>query len=313
MTRICHLTEISLGLPAALTIGVFDGVHRGHQALIGHVIERARAMGGQSTVLTFHPHPRTVLAPDALVYELTSWPDRLKLLAAAGVDVVATLTFTVDISHLLAEQFLDLVQKHINVRELWVGEDFALGYRRSRTVARLRELGAERGFTVGTVAPVEIGGVRASSSRIRELIAAGDVDQATQMLGRHPRLEGVVITGERRGRTLGFPTANLALTTNYLLPANGIYAVYAEIDGRLLPAVANIGVRPTFGVNDRLVEVFVLDYDGDLYGQRLGVQIVKRLRDELRFASVGALIAQMHADVDIARAVLAGSGRGAGD
>ena len=305
MAQICNLNELKPGPPVVLTIGVFDGVHRGHQILIGQTIQRARALEGQSVVLTFSPHPRAVLAPTAPVFELTTLDEKLRLIAGCGPDVVAILTFTHELSLLSPEAFLDMLQKHINLTELWVGPDFALGHKRAGTVERLSELGATRGFTVHTVAPLSVGSDRVSSSRIRELVAAGDIEQATVLLGRYPRLEGTVVHGAQRGRQLGFPTANLDLATRYVLPANGIYAVYAELDGVCLPSVANIGVRPTFGINDRLVEVYILDFERDIYDKSLGVQIVKKLRDEVRFASIDALIEQMHRDVDETRVVLA--------
>ena len=277
MTHISDLKELVAGLPAVVTIGVFDGVHRGHQALIGQVVERAHAIGGTSVVLTFHPHPRAVLRPDVPTFVLTSLSERLRLIADLGVDTVATLEFTRELSLLSAEEFLDLLQAHVNMHELWVGDDFALGHHRSGTVARLSELGAERGFIVHPVAQFGDGGERISSSRVRDLITAGDVEQAARLLGRYPFIAGTVIAGLQRGRTLGFPTANLALNAAYLLPADGIYAVYAELDGVRLPAVANIGVRPTFGNNERLVEAYILDFDRMIYGQVLGVHLVKRL------------------------------------
>jgi riboflavin kinase/FMN adenylyltransferase len=308
MAQICDLTELQPGSPVALTIGIFDGVHRGHQALISHTVQRAHILGGQSVALTFYPHPRTVLQPDAPVYDLTSLNERANLIAGLGIDVVATLRFTHELSILPAEAFLDLLKRHVNLRELCVGTEFALGRQRSGTPARLAELGVEQGFTVSTVAPVQIGGARVSSSRVRALVAAGDVEQAALLLGRYTRIEGIIVAGVQRGRTLGFPTANLALTGPYLLPANGIYAVYAEVDGARLPALANIGVRPTFGHANRLVEVHILDFKRTIYGQRLGVHMVKRLRDERRFPSADALVAQMQRDVAAARTVLVGNG-----
>jgi riboflavin kinase/FMN adenylyltransferase len=304
MTHISDLNKLVPNLPAVVTIGVFDGVHRGHQDLIGQIVARARVIGGVSVVLTFHPHPRTVLRPDVPTYALTSLSERLRLIADLGVDTIATLEFTRELSLLSAEEFLDLLQKHVNLRELWVGDDFALGHHRSGTVARLSELGVERGFSVHPVAQFGNGGERISSSRVRELIMAGDVEHAAHLLGRYPYIAGTVIAGLQRGRKLGFPTANLALSAAYLLPADGIYAVYAELDGVRWPAVANIGVRPTFGNNDRLVEVHILDFNQMIYGQVLGVHLVKHLRAEARFASVDELAAQMQRDVVAARAAL---------
>ncbi len=304
IARICNLTDLHPGQPVALTIGVFDGVHRGHQALIAQTVQSARDMGGISMVLTFSPHPRAILAPQTPVFEITSMSERLRLIAELGVDVVATLPFTRELSLLPAEGFLDLLLQHIALRTLCVGPDFALGHRRSGTVQRLSELGRGRGFTVQTVPHLHVGGERVSSSRIRTLVATGDVEQAALLLGRYLHIEGTIIAGVQRGRSLGFPTANLALSAPYMLPSNGIYAVFVELDGVRLPAVANIGVRPTFGHNDRLVEVYILDFNRMIYGQHLGVHIVKRLRDETSFASVGALVSQMQRDVVDARSVL---------
>jgi riboflavin kinase/FMN adenylyltransferase len=305
MALIRNLAELNPGPPAVMTIGVFDGVHRGHQALISQVVERARALQGQSIVLTFYPHPRAVLRPGKPVYELTSQDEKLALIAALGADVVTTVTFTRELSLLTAAQFIDLLLQHVHLRELWVGPDFALGHNREGTVERLSQLGTEHHFAVDVVEPVDSAGERVSSSRIRDLVTAGDVEQAATLLGRYPHIEGVVVTGVRRGQTLGFPTANLALTAAYLLPADGIYAVFAELDGARLPAVASIGVRPTFGINDRLVEVYLFDFARDIYGQHLGVSLVKRLRNEERFDSVDDLIAQMQRDASEAREVLA--------
>lgn len=305
MARICDVRELQPGPAVALTIGVFDGVHRGHQALIGQVIRRGQALAGQSVVLTFFPHPRAVLAPDAPVSEITPVAEKLALIAGLGVDTVATLEFTRELSLLSAEAFIDLLLAHLNLKELWVGPDFALGHRRSGTVDRLTEIGSKRSFSVHTLQPVDIDGERASSSRVRALIAGGEVEQATWLLGRYPRLSGTVVVGERRGRTLGFPTANLSLPATALLPANGIYAVLAEIGGVRYQAVASIGVRPTFGSGARLVEVHILDFNRMIYGEQLVVDIVKRLRDEVRFPNVDALVEQMHSDVADARRELA--------
>ena len=304
MVRVCSLHDLQPDAPAVMTIGVFDGVHRGHQALIGQVVARAAVIGGQSLVLVVYPHPRRVLDPGSTVLELTSYQERVDLIAGLGVDVVARLEFTLAVSMLAPEAFLDLVQAHVTLREIWGGPDFTVGHKRAGTAARLAELGAQRGFSMHTLEPITGQGGHVSSSRVRELIVAGDIEQATALLGRYPRLEGEVVPGHRRGRTLGFPTANLRFDTPYLLPQNGIYAVYADIGGVRHPALANIGVRPTFGNHDRLVEVHILDFDGDLYGQRLGVFLVSRLRAEERFSSIEALIAQMRRDVVQARELL---------
>ena len=268
----------------AVAIGTFDGVHRGHQA----VLEAARASGLRSTVLTFEPHPRLVLGYD--VQLLSTLERRLELLEAAGVDEALVVEFTPELSRLEPGEFVGQVLEPIGTRAIFVGEDFRFGAGRRGDVDLLRRLG----FDVRPV-PLVTG---ASSSRIRALLGEGDVIGAAHLLGRPFELEGTVVAGDQRGGTLGFPTANLAPDLHLVIPAYGIYAGSA-LGHR---AAASIGVNPHYGGSERRIEAFILDFEGDLYGRRLRLEIWARLRDERSFASEAELVAQIAEDVEATRA-----------
>ncbi len=305
METIRDLTAVRLARPTVLTIGSFDGIHRGHQHLISRVVARAKEVGAASALVTLHPHPKIVLRPHSPLQYLSTIEERLDLLAPLGLDYAVVLPFSLEYSQIRARDFVQLLIDHLNMREIFCGPDFALGYKREGNVAFLRELGKEKGFTVNVVEPQKDDRQVFSSTRIRELIAEGELDEATQYLGRYPSVRGRVVRGDQRGRTLGFPTANLAVAERRLIPANGIYAVRVNIGGRWYGGAASIGVRPTFASDgQRTVEVYVLDFDGDLYDQVIEVQFVKRLREELKFANVQELIAQMNRDVAETRRVL---------
>jgi len=297
------------GSPSVVTIGVFDGVHLGHRALIGQAVERARALGVRSVAITFSPHPREVLARGEPVQYLTDIDERRALIHALGVDVVATLHFNLAVAGLSADAFLAEIEAQLGLVELWVGPDFALGHHRHGTVPVLQEIGRQMGFAVHTVPPVVLDGVVVSSSNIRRMLLEGDVAGAAVFLGRPYTLEGTVEPGARRGRQLGFPTANIPLSATRVVPANGIYVVRALTAQGLLPAVANVGIRPTFGQNEPNLEVHILDFEGDLYGQHLRVAFLRRLRSERRFASIADLQAQIQADVYQARAYFQTAGK----
>jgi riboflavin kinase/FMN adenylyltransferase len=301
-------SRVHLSQETVLTIGAFDGVHRGHQALIGAVIDRARASRRLSAVLTFHPHPAVVLAPERAPRYLTTPGEKAALLEKLGVDVLVLHPFNREVAGTPAETFMAAISGYLNLRELWVGPDFALGRNRGGNVARLEELGGQLGYELHVVQPVFNDGQVISSSRIRSLLYEGRVDEAAELLGRYPSLSGEVVTGARRGHNLGFPTANLEVRPERAVPANGIYAVLAILGGERYPAVANVGVRPTFENGERLVETYIFDFDQDIYGCDLVVEFVARLRDEVRFASVGDLVAQMGRDSDEARRILARAG-----
>jgi riboflavin kinase/FMN adenylyltransferase len=294
--------------PVVLTIGKFDGVHLGHQQLIRTAIERAQALGAVSAVMTFDPHPAMVIRPDAAPRLITTLEERSAAIAALGPDYLVVAPFTRETMATPAADYMQQICRALPLRELWVGEGFALGRKREGDIPRLREIGETLGYTVGALAPVEFGGEPVHSSRVRSLLAAGDVAAITPLLGRPFSLRARIVEGDRRGRTIGFPTANLAVDPQHALPADGVYACVAEIDGTPMPAVTNIGVRPTFDGLRHTVETYVLDWTGDLYAQMLSVAFLHHLRGERKFGGIDELKAQIAQDIAQAREVLSASG-----
>lgn len=287
-----------------LTLGNFDGVHLGHQAIFKKVIERAREINGTSIVFTFEPHPLKVLAPERSPRLLNTFHGKMKLLAEAGVDIVICANFTRVFAEQHPDDFArDVLHTQLGVREVYVGYDYAFGKGREGSIESLKEMGRSNGFEVGVVEAVKINNIVVSSSAIRDLISSGRVDEAAGLLGRDYLLEGEVVHGAHRGRTLGFPTANLH-AANELLPGYGVYAVRTLLEDRLIDGVASIGVRPTFGAGPVSIEVFLFDFNGDLYGKHLDVSFLKQLRQEKKFSDVDALVLQMNADVEEAKKVL---------
>ncbi len=299
------LTDIQLTTPSIVSIGMFDGVHLGHQQLLGRLVSEARASGRESVVLTFFPHPDVVLKGVTGRYYLTAPETRARLLLEQGVDLVITHTFNQEVSRIRAADFVQQLSSHLKMAALWVGPDFALGYKREGDVPFLRRMGQERGFTVETIGLwLNDGGQVISSSRIREALLAGEAEQATRWLGRPYLVAGEVIHGDHRGRTIGFPTANLRVWEEKLLPANGVYACWAFVGDTRHMAVTNIGIQPTFEGDLMKVEAHLLDFEGDLYGQELQLEFIRRLRPEQRFPGIEALVAQISADVEASRALL---------
>ncbi|NOZ05392.1 MAG: bifunctional riboflavin kinase/FAD synthetase [Chloroflexi bacterium] len=291
--------------PTLLTIGAFDGVHVGHQALIHHVTRRAQRQGMISALVTFDPHPRVVLSPERAPRFLQSTRERLETLSALGLDTVVSLQFGPALAQTSAEDFVHLLVHDLQMRELWVGRDFALGHRRQGNVPFLKKLGIQLGFTVHPVRRVALAGERISSSRIRALLDAGEVSAAAHALGRYYLLAGTVVHGAHRGGPAGFPTANLAVATNRLLPADGVYATWVQVAGQWIPGATNVGTRPTFDNGQRTVETHLIDWHGGpMYGQEMAVHFVERLRDERKFAGVDALSAQLTRDVAQAQSIL---------
>jgi riboflavin kinase/FMN adenylyltransferase len=294
------------GLPArgrAVTVGVFDGLHAGHRAVLGLLRRRATELGGLETaVVTFDPHPLAVVAPEHAPRLLTGIAHRLELLEAAGVDVTAVVTFDEEIRLLTPAAFAaGVLAGALHARLVVVGEDFRFGHHRLGNVASLAELGDAHGFAA-EILPLVGGQAPVSSTRVRAMVAAGDVEAAAAALGRPHELRGTVVPGEGRGRALGFPTANVALDPGLAVPGSGVYAVRAGRLGEPLRAgVANVGTRPTFGGGERGLEVHLLDGAADLYGATLRVAFVSRLRDERLFADGGELAAQIEADAAAAR------------
>jgi riboflavin kinase/FMN adenylyltransferase len=295
---------------AYLTIGNFDGVHRGHQALVSRMVQAAHDAGCLAGLLTFDPHPLSVLRPDAPLAYLTSADERAEVLTALGLDFVLVLPFSRQVAALSAAEFMSTLAGNIPLRALWIGPDFALGRGREGNAARLSEIGTQLGYSVEVVPPFEWQGQPVRSSRVRTLLGDdGDATQAAELLGRPYQIWGTVTPGAQRGRTIGFPTANLALPAGplppgRLTPANGVYACWAWREARGTPAVVNVGVRPTFDNAHRSIEAFLLDFSGDLYGETMGLSFVRRLRGEQRFSSIDALVQQIEADVASARRVL---------
>jgi riboflavin kinase/FMN adenylyltransferase len=312
MSETLSIGELPVIGPAVLTMGVFDGVHLGHRAMLEATGEGAQQRGSSSVVLVFDPHPEEVLRPGIAVPYLAPLDANLERIRSLGIDHALPIRFDTALRELSAEAFLDALGRSISLRGLVMSPESAFGQNRSGTVERMRELGVERGFDVISVAPTLLDGLVVSSSRLRAAIANGDVTAARRM-GAEPYLEGRVVHGDGRGRELGFPTANLAFDYLPVMPARGVYAAFAkEPYGGAGPAamwraaLVSIGVRPTFASNGaELVETHLLDYSGNLYGHRLGVVLVARLRGERRFESAAALVAQMRRDEVDARKLLA--------
>jgi len=294
--------------PAVVTLGVFDGVHLGHRAILEATRSLAAELRAASLALVFDPPPVEVLQPGTVVPRLAPPRVNLARIEAAGVDQALPIRFDQALRERSAEEFVDALAPAVEVRGLVMSSRSAFGRDRGGTPARMQEVGAERGFALRVVEPVEVSGTIVSSTRVREAIARGDVELA-QSLGVVAYLEGIVVTGDRRGRELGFPTANLRFGYAPAMPALGIYAGRVREAGAGVvpghPALISVGTRPTFHAGaEVLAEVHLLDFDGDLYGARLGVELVARLREERRFDDVDALVAQMQRDAQMGRAVL---------
>ncbi len=303
--RVNGLAEIEIRQPTFLAIGVFDGVHRGHQQLLQTMAAQAEEAGAQPVVLTFFPHPKEVIQDIHGRLYLTTLEQRVRLLGEQGMELVVVHPFNEEVRTTRAADFVDRLCRHFDLRQLW-GGSFSLGYQREGTAAYLRELGKERGFTVREVEElVPWRGEPVSSSRIRRALAEGDIEEVNGCLGRPFRVAGTVIRGDRRGHTIGFPTANLEVWEQQLLPAKGVYATYAYLEGERHVAATNVGVRPTFGEPGLLVEAHLLDFDGDIYGQELALEFVDRIRDERKFSGLDALKAQIREDVAQVSAMLA--------
>ena len=298
------LPELSASRGCELSIGNFDGVHRGHQALLRRLVAAARDQGRLAGVVTFDPHPVCVLRPEASLAYLTTLEERLALLETLDLDFVVVYPFTGATARMSAAAFMEALVSRLGVRRLWVGPDFALGRNREGDVETLRRLGRQMGFTVEVINPVRVGDREVRSGGIRQALAEGDVVLARRMLGRPYWITGEVVQGAGRGRSIGMPTANLAVSGERMVPAYGVYAVWCWLGDRRLPAATNVGVRPTFDDGAPTVEAHILDFDGSLYGQQLRLEFILRLRPERRFPSVDALVTQIRRDVANTRRAL---------
>jgi riboflavin kinase/FMN adenylyltransferase len=290
-----------------VTIGVFDGVHRGHQAIIGEAVARARAAHVPSVVLTFDPHPSEVVRPGSHPSVLTSPRYKAELVERLGADVLCVLPFTVEFSRLTPAEFAHLVLvEHLHAVAVVVGENFRFGHKAAGDVAELGRIGERFGFAASGVPLVREGGTTISSTYVRSCVDAGDLAGAARALGREHRVEGLVVRGDARGRTLGYPTANLRTAPHTAVPADGVYAAWLTNAGERRAAAVSIGTNPTFEGRERRVEAYVLDFDGDLYGADVALDFVATIRtaETMRFESVEALVAQIGHDVTDVRNLL---------
>jgi riboflavin kinase/FMN adenylyltransferase len=287
-----------------LTLGNFDGVHLGHQAIFKKVVERGREIKGTSVAFTFEPHPLKVLAPERSPRLLNTFHGKMKLIETSGIQVVICAEFNRQFADQNPEEFArNVLVEKIGVKEVYVGYDYAFGKGREGSIESLKKTGHALGFAVGVVEPVQVDGVPVSSSLVRELVSLGRMEEVYRYLGRYYGIEGTVVHGASRGHELGFPTANIQ-TVNELIPPYGVYAVLAHAGGRRLKGVASIGVRPTFDNGPMSLEVYLFDFEGDLYGKHLDVAFVSRLRGEEKFPDAESLVRQIRKDVEGARQAL---------
>ncbi|MFC1860486.1 bifunctional riboflavin kinase/FAD synthetase [Chloroflexota bacterium] len=304
-----ELARFSPGKDMLLTIGVFDGVHLGHKYLLSQLTEHARQQNLLSGVVTFRRHPQEVLSPQTKLSILTDLAGRINLLKNEGIEAIIALPFTRELAQLSARQFISQLKRYLKMRGLVIGPDFTLGRNREGNADNLRTLGQKMNFTVTVIPSMIINGEVVSSSAIRNALAIGDMRKALNLAGRPFSLKGHVTSGTGRGLELGFPTANLNIAPQQALPADGVYATWAYIGGKAYQSLTNIGANPTFGGNQRTVEVYVLDYHSDLYGHELKIDIMERLRSEERFDTTEELKRQITADIEQGRAILSSQGR----
>ncbi|HEY0152889.1 MAG TPA: bifunctional riboflavin kinase/FAD synthetase [Longimicrobium sp.] len=294
------------GRPAVVTVGTFDGVHRGHREVLEEIGRRAERVGGRSILVTFHPHPLRIVRPEHAPPLLTTVTEKRDILAQSGLEYVVFVPFTRTLQRYSARRFVEeILVRRVGMRELVIGYDHGFGRDREGSVGTLRQIGQEMGFAVDVVQAVEVDGEPISSSRIRRLLGDGDVGAANRLLGRSYTVDGVVVRGERKGRELGFPTANIQVgDPEKMLPREGIYAVYGWVRGERLPGLLHLGPRPTFAGFAPSVELWLMDWSGDIYGDRVRVEFVERIRDILPFTSADALIQAMRADEQRGREIL---------
>jgi len=305
MQIVRHLDDPGLSLTGSVvTLGNFDGIHVGHQALIGGAVAEAQKMAIPSVVLTFEPHPLRVLAPARAPKMLLAHKDKMQLLQALGVDVVVIQSFDLSFARLAAADFVrGILVERLKARKVWVGRDLRFGQGRKGGVAELERWGGEWGFSVATVDAIVVDGARVSSSRIRQLVMDGHVDAVERMLGRYHFVSGRVVGGRHRGREIGFPTANISTRTE-VLPMDGIYATLFHLGERRFLSVSSVGVNPTFGDGPRTIESYILNFTDDIYGEAVQLSFARRIRSEVKFATVDALIAQIRQDVISAETIL---------
>jgi riboflavin kinase/FMN adenylyltransferase len=292
-------------ISSAITIGNFDGVHRGHMEIFSHLISCARLRGLQSVVVTFDPHPLKVVSVEQPPPMITTFDQKVALIGSAGVEYLVVVPFTADFARMTADDFVrDFLCESLGMRHIIIGHDYAFGKGREGNFRTLERIGADKGFTLEDMEPIADKGVVFSSSLARRLIAAGDMQAASDILGRYHMISGTVVHGRDIGNSLGFPTANIS-TRNELLPPDGVYAVMVSVGGTLVKGACSIGMNLTFDAISRSVEVFILDYDGCLYGRQIAICFVLKLRDMIKFNNTTELIAAINSDVQHTREVMA--------
>lgn len=302
--RVTQLHEVDHKQPTYVALGSFDGVHRGHQALLSQMVARAREAGMRTAALTFFPHPRRVLQTLPPRFYLTTLEDRVRLLAEQGIDLIITHPFDDVVRRIRAADFVDQLIDTLDMKQIW-GGNFAFGYNREGDIPFLRRQGEEKGFTVETLdKPVSWNGAPVSSRRIRQALEKGDMVDVNGCLNRLYSVHGPVVKGDQRGRMLGYPTANLAVWDELILPENGVYATYIWVGGVRHRAATNVGTRPTVNGMSLTVEAYILDFDADIYGEDVRLEFVARVRSEAKFDGLEALKAGIAADVDKIRAEL---------
>jgi riboflavin kinase/FMN adenylyltransferase len=286
-----------------LTLGNFDGLHRGHQELIRRVIGRAKETGGVSMVVTFRPHPLKILCPEKCPPLISIYEEKIRLFEDLGIDVLVKIPFTLAFAQMAPEAFVrEVLCGMLGAREIFVGDNYRFGRGRMGTVKTLQDLGRECGFVVREVEQISLGGEVISSTKIRQLLKNGEVEHASRLLGRDYAITGVVVRGDGRGRTLGFPTANIA-PKHEIIPAYGVYAVRLFVRERFYTGIANIGVRPTFGKETLSIEAYLFDFDEDLYGEEISVYFLEKIRDEKKFSCIEDLVGQIRQDIERARRI----------
>jgi len=304
VTISAELKKAKIAKESLITVGVFDGVHRGHQSLMSCLVIQAKSQNVASGVVTFSNHPRTVISETFHPNYLTSLEERIRLIKETGVDFVIPISFTKEVADLKADNFTKLLQIELKMKGLVVGPDFQMGKNREANVSKLSTLGAKQGFTLNVIDVKEIKGLTVRSTSVRDALREGKIEEASKILGRNHSIEGNIVEGEKRGRELGFPTANFDIPADICMPANGIYATFIHINGKQYLSATSIGTNPTFDVKQRTVETFIMDFNQNIYGFRPKLEFVSKLRDEIAFDSINLLIEQMTKDVEKAKNIL---------
>jgi len=302
------LREVTPGRPFAVTIGAFDGVHLGHQAVFRRLKDQAQKHSAGTLAITFDPDPAEVVSPNPPPY-LSDLEQKTELIAEQGIDELCVVHFDEAVKNESAEQFMDELIGAATVVELVVGHDFAMGHDRHGTRAVLAGYAEQHGFAFDVAEAFTVEGEVVSATRIRRLMTAGDIAGAARLLGRFPTIRGTVVEGDKRGRLIGFPTANLGLSQRWAIPADGVYVAYTHVLGERRQSVVNIGLRPTFGTNERTIESHILDFSGDIYGQPIAVEFLHRLRPEQKFSGIDEIRDQIGRDAQAARDYFASSSR----